>query len=350
MIKWQNCVVLRWMVLMVLVTNITCWDGISSIKSFFEPITCRFGGECCTDAYIKLDRDGLQRSLETRVYGQHLSQTAILNHFSAQDRNVYTTKALSLSFNGGTGTGKNLVSRIIAESIYRKGMKSKFVHLIASTNEFPHPQKVNEYKEELKEKIEKSVSKCERSMFIFDEIDKMPAGLLDVIKPYLDFYEDLNGVNYRRSTFLFLSNTGSRAIQQRTITHWREGLPREQLRLVDMEKLIIRQSVNEKGKFKSGLWHSGLLLHQMVSAHIPFLPLERKHIRQCIIDCLIARKYFPNRDKVVDRDVREIASQLSYYPEKEQLFSITGCKRVSDKVDFVMADDLYDKYKEQFNI
>lgn len=45
---------------------------------------------------------------------------------------------------------------------------------------------------------------CAQSLFIFDEIDKMPSGLIDTFKPYLDYHEHLNGVNYRQAIFLFL--------------------------------------------------------------------------------------------------------------------------------------------------
>jgi chromosomal replication initiation ATPase DnaA len=44
------------------------------------------------------------------------------------------SKALALSFHGGTGTGKNHVSKIIANHIYKEGMKSKFVHMSINRN------------------------------------------------------------------------------------------------------------------------------------------------------------------------------------------------------------------------
>ena len=46
-------------------------------------------------------------------------------------------------------------------------------------------------------------------MFIFDEIDKMPPGLMDTIKPYLEYYDNLNGVNYRKAIFLFLRSVST---------------------------------------------------------------------------------------------------------------------------------------------
>jgi hypothetical protein len=33
------------------------------------------------------------------------------------------------------------------------------------------------------------VSECPQSLFIFDEIDKMPEGVIDAIKPFIDFHE-----------------------------------------------------------------------------------------------------------------------------------------------------------------
>lgn len=56
------------------------------------------------------------------------------------------SRALALSFHGGTGTGKNYVSKIVAESIYRNGMRSKYVHLISATKEYPHKDMVPLYK------------------------------------------------------------------------------------------------------------------------------------------------------------------------------------------------------------
>ena len=58
--------------------------------------------------------------------------------------------------------------------------------------------------DQLRHLIEKQVAKCGQSLFIFDEIDKMPAGLIDTIKPYLDYHEELDGIDYRHAIFIFL--------------------------------------------------------------------------------------------------------------------------------------------------
>lgn len=55
-------------------------------------------------------------------------------------------KALTLSFHGMTGTGKNYVSNFIADSIFLKGIKSKYVHHFIGRMHFSDQSKVNEYK------------------------------------------------------------------------------------------------------------------------------------------------------------------------------------------------------------
>ncbi|WAQ97951.1 TOR1B-like protein [Mya arenaria] len=42
------------------------------------------------------------------------------------------------------------------------------------------------------------------SLFIFDEMDEMPSGIMDVVKPFLDYNQPVEGTDYRRSVFLFL--------------------------------------------------------------------------------------------------------------------------------------------------
>ncbi len=49
-----------------------------------------------------------------------------------------------------------------------------------------------------------NVSACERSLFVFDEMDKMDEGTIDAIKPFIDYHPQVNGVDFRKSVFIFL--------------------------------------------------------------------------------------------------------------------------------------------------
>ncbi|KAK3099256.1 hypothetical protein FSP39_001712 [Pinctada imbricata] len=306
----------------------------SGLMALYRPIGCLFG-ECCSDRWIGLNATALRKELSDKLYGQHLVNSAVTGHVKGHMLSRSPTRAMALSFHGGTGTGKNYVSKIIAENIYRKGMKSQYVHLIAATKEFPHEDMVPLYKDKLRNLIEKSIRTCERSLFIFDEVDKMPAGIIDTIKPYIDYYEQLNGVDYRKSMFIFLSNTGSTEIFDTTLKYWQDSRSREDIRLLDMENMVTKAALNTK---TSGLYHSDVLIKHLVTAYIPFLPLERRHVRDCIKDYLVAKRYYKRRSSVPDSVVREVADELTYFPRGIEVFSSTGCKRVPEKVDYVMMN------------
>ena len=56
----------------------------------------------------------------------------------------------------------------------------------------------------MREAIRDMVLRCPQTLFIFDEAEKLHPGLIDAIKPYLDHYDNVDGVSYRRAVFLFL--------------------------------------------------------------------------------------------------------------------------------------------------
>lgn len=67
---------------------------------------------------------------------------AIQGHVSSLTRK----KPLTLSFHGTPGSGKNYVSQFIANSLYKLGEQSKFVHSYNGGLHFPMHNKVDEYK------------------------------------------------------------------------------------------------------------------------------------------------------------------------------------------------------------
>ena len=110
-------------------------------------VWCRFK-ECCSD--ISANITGLQSALRRRVFGQHLVTETVLKAIVGHLNNKSPSKASAVSFNGWTGSGKNFVSKIIAEHIFREGMDSKFVHQIIATHDFPHRSELERYKRYLR--------------------------------------------------------------------------------------------------------------------------------------------------------------------------------------------------------
>ncbi|XP_076734661.1 prosalusin-like isoform X2 [Maylandia zebra] len=160
-------------------------------------------GESCNSYWISFNQTGLKADLGNKLFGQHIASNTIFKSVSGFMKDNNPKKPLVLSLHGPTGTGKNFVSQLIADNVYKKGYHSKFVHVFSATHHFPHRSEIVTYKSQLQESIKNSVTNCERSMFIFDEMDKIPPGVIDSIKPYLD-YGKVEGVFFQRSIIIFL--------------------------------------------------------------------------------------------------------------------------------------------------
>uniref|UniRef100_A0A3B1ISP2 Torsin n=1 Tax=Astyanax mexicanus TaxID=7994 RepID=A0A3B1ISP2_ASTMX len=282
--------------------------------------------ECCRPEWITYNRTALEVDLQAKLFGQHVATRVILKAVSGFMNNENPKKPLVLSLHGWTGTGKNFVSQLIAESIYRKGMSSGFVHLFTATAHFPHEMHLESYKTQLQQWIKGNVTNCPRSMFIFDEMDKMHPGLIDSIKPYLDYYETLDGVSYRQAIFIFLSNAGGENIVQVALDFWTAGRDREEIELKHLETALSLSVFNNKN---SGFWHTSLIDKNLVDYFVPFLPLEYKHVVQCGMAEMHAKGRTPDMD-VVD----QMARDMSFFPKEERVFARQGCKVISSRLDF----------------
>ncbi|XP_061554943.1 torsin family 1 isoform X2 [Phycodurus eques] len=282
--------------------------------------------ECCRPEWIAFNRTGLKEDLGNKLFGQHLASHIIAKAVSGFMNNANPKKPLVLSLHGWTGTGKNFASVLIAENIYKEGMGSNFVHVFTAELHFPHAGQMDTYKTQLQQWIKGNVSSCAHSMFIFDEMDKMHPGLIDSIKPYLDYYDRVDGVSYRKAIFIFLSNAGGESIVETALKFWNAGRSREEIELKDMETSLALSVFNNK---RSGLWHTSLIDKNLVDFFVPFLPLEYKHVVQCAMAAMSAQGLEP--DAVV---ANKVARDLLYFPKPERVFSVKGCKTIDSKWEY----------------
>ena len=281
---------------------------------------CRLD-ETCNENCIPQNLESLKLSLDRKVFGQHIAVEVVYNAVAGHARNPNPEKALVLSFHGWTGCGKNHVSRIIADNLYKWGMDSKYTHQIIATHDFPHKDRVAEYKDKIRQLIIQKVKLCAKTLFIFDEVDKVPAGLMDTLRPFLEHHRHVDGVDYRKCIFIFLSNTGAQLINEFVFKHWQNGDTREDITIKDMDQIINHGAFNIEG----GLWRCDLITNNLIDFFVPFLPLEKSHIKQCIVADLVQKG-----KRLSQEIIQKIADEMQY---SNNAFSTTGCKRVSSRVD-----------------
>ncbi|CAJ0966717.1 unnamed protein product [Ranitomeya imitator] len=282
--------------------------------------------ECCL-VDKPFNSTAFEDDLTEKLFGQHLAHEIIYKSVTRYMSNENPRKPLALLLYGSTGTGKNLVTKIITENVYDLGEESKFVHLFVSTLHFPHDSLIALYKDQLQSWIRGNTSKCARSIFIFDEMEKLHPGLIDAIKPFLDYYRHIDGVSYRKAIFIFISNAGAHLIERLVPLIMHKGKRREELELQDVEDVLSGDLYNRNG----GFWHSGLIEKNLIDYFVPFLPLEFRHVKKCVLAELRLRGF--DEDETL---ALQVANEMTYVPKDTELFSDKGCKTVAAKLDLFL--------------
>ncbi|CAL8406241.1 unnamed protein product [Arctogadus glacialis] len=308
------------LVVLLLLLVCTCRTDafFRTFKDWYDKLTP--SNEECNEDWISFDGRGVGKGLEAdlgrNLFGQHIASDVILNAMTGFMNNDNPKKSLVLSFHGRSGTGKSLASQLIVKNIFKKGMDSRFVHFFNSIINFPHASQVETYKSQLQHWIRGNVTNCAHSVFIFDEMDKMHPGIIDGIKPFMDYHYKLDGVSYQKAIFLFLSNGGGEIIRESTLVSWKAGKKREELKLEDLETALSSFAFDYYGE------------SNVVDFFIPFLPLEHQHIVQCIMVGMVAMGLQPDHNKAC----KMADNIVNYIPDDERRISIPGCKKVASRL------------------
>lgn len=297
--------------------------------------------EVCDSRWVRNDMDKFQRLFDQKVFGQpvvkSLVAAAVSGHFKGNSK-----KALVLSFHGWPGVGKNLVATILAESFFQQGTKSAFFKQYNARVDFTLESKVHLYRERLQNEIKDTISRCERAVFVFDEVDMMPAKLIDVLYPFIDYQDTIFGIDPRKATFIFLSNRGGRDIADITFGLWKKGRDRSTYRAFEFAEALKKTAYNEEG----GLQYSDNINSHLISFYVPFLPLQAEHVKKCIAAELSTKQFLGAENTIIE----EVFDQVPFTKKDSPsggLFAVSGCKNIDTLVSTAVEHSYYFKDKEE---
>lgn len=301
---------------------VSAMGGYKYFDQIKEHTYCKFQ-ECCLEDEIPADILSLRESMKNRLFGQHIVEEklfqAVASHYKEIDK---SQKPLVMSFHGTQGTGKNFVSNMIAEAVFAKGTGSKYYHVFHGS-QYTDTSRVSHYQEQIKNEIFEAIDACPYSIFVFDEVDKMPGGIFDSITAMLDHHTLVRGKNFRRAMFIFLTNFGGKEITE-VLFHLtrKKGLYRHETKLHHFEDISKIGVYNREG----GLKESRLIKSAVIDFYFPFLPLEEKHV----IECIKAEFAKFGRSLVNQENIDEIMNYIGF--SKDTNFANTGCKTIHPKV------------------
>ena len=256
------------------------------------------------DTYRTFDISQLRWKFLSHVYGQHIAGDRVPR---ALDRYFQTYhlhyQPLFLAFHGARGVGKNYMAQMILDFF-----PQKTEIIFTAERDFPHEDFAWSYAREVERRIVTTVSKYHVNIIIFDEVERIHE---DIFARLLSVLQRLEERTHIPVIVLLLSNANTQAINNMVF----EGkLPRETLTQSNFDFIQ-----------KASSWYPTNVVV------VPFLPLEEQHVIECIKTDLRLKHTRPTQTII-----RSVIEELSFHKQNGINYSVTGCKRVSDKVDFVV--------------
>lgn len=138
----------------------------------------------------------------------------------------------------------------IIEARYVNGKQSKYMHGYSGRINFPVDKDADKYANQLVEDIHQAISDCPHQTFVFDEVDKMPAGVFEAVVSLLDHNPMWSKIDFSKAIFIFLSNlagveiANKLSILMRKVSQANEIL--SEMSLVLFSRPIYRRVLHEK--------------------------------------------------------------------------------------------------------
>nr|QCP68959.1 serosal cuticle-related protein 8 [Nilaparvata lugens] len=310
---------------LIIIISFNCYNA-DFLSNMFSKVADVVYYKCEIDK--NHDMIDLHYKLKKNLFGQPLVEDVVINAVSAHIKGN-SQKPLTISFHGWPGCGKNFVADYIVESLFHKKEKSINYFLFTRATFLHLEHDIYEYRTQLKKKLIDSAWRCPHFLFIFDEVDKMPKGALDVVKSFIDYRTQIDNVDFRKTIFIFLSNVGSNKIVQKTIELWEKGVVREDFKMEDFESFLAIEAFNDD---TSGFYMSDIIESHLIDHYVPFLPLEEEHVRKCIkAEITKQSAHLLNVDEVLDK----IKRTQPFGPKPYNLYASSGCKQIKETVSFL---------------
>lgn len=110
------------------------------------------------------------------------------------------------------------------------------------------------------------------------------------------------------------------------------GFDRSSVRYWDFEELI-----DSSHLIGGGLNGTELATRGFIDRYIPFLPLEKEHIRLCTEEYLKSvRKFHQSQVNPGAEFIEKVVEEITFIPLETEAFSRFGCKRVRATVDTLL--------------
>ncbi|XP_014777443.1 torsin-1A isoform X2 [Octopus bimaculoides] len=262
------------------------------------------------------ERHSVSESLSTKIIGQdlaiHLVVESLTNYIKSLETNY--PQPLVLSFHGGVGVGKTYLASLLYKYLPENTQSSIF--------SFSHHYKFDSAQNsgnKLLTWIYTELSPCHWNIFILDDFeDTGPAQ--QILTETLTHLKNSNFYKYTYALFIIITTVNSENINNIVFRKVQSG-NQNKLKLTDFEHVFQKDSQNE--------WFFKLHKQGLIDAVVPFFPLNKTNVLECI------KAELANHHHIINEDfAKEVLKEIYFNSTKgfNYEYSSSGCKKVSDKI------------------
>jgi hypothetical protein len=241
-------------------------------------------GESCP--YVDRPAEAVRKKLQSGIKAQPMVIDAVTDHIKGW---YSTDKPLVLAFTGPTGVGKTETAVLLAEAILKKKVRMsrrgrmipKGLLVFQGADFADSSISRSEYHIRITSQLANMLRKCgNHAVVIFDEVQKVTSGVLDVLLESMSEHPRLTYYNYKtketeifdtsKVIFILISDVGGTRMFELVL----EKNGRE-----NIKKSYVQ---NEIRKIMRKQWDR-LQFTQNVDGNVPFLPFEQEHINEILI-------------------------------------------------------------------
>lgn len=274
----------------------------------------------------------LKQYLEEHLIGQDIAVTELSSFFDNFLNSRGLANPVMISFHGGVGVGKSFTNQLIG-NYYFSDMSS-----CISTFSVPlhHSWPLDQIRNELTDWLTVKETSCPFQFHILNDLGSdTPCSVFSLIEESLS--EFLSKSSKHKHVIIAETDVAHLRIKQIAL----EYLETSKLEILNIDHFAdpIKRSweaIDEFQRQKSGSEYNPKVgchftdLFKLVHVSIPFMPLERHHVKLCVYD-IAQRRHL----QVSLNQVEWVADQVVYGPQSWPVFSSSGCKSVLEKLNIV---------------
>lgn len=267
---------------------------------------------CSSENSKSIDIETLASKLSSNLIGQHLASNLVVSHMKIFSESV-ENNVLVLLLIGMTGSGKTHTTNLISQMF---PIQSNIYNIPELTTQ---PQAISD--------IPRLISQsCGYSLVVVDDVNQDDKMIINSLEKLIVSLSNDSNSKSKGTLVVVSTKTSGENINKFLLELSKDNLSKR-------DKVTTEDIMNNLKEEDTNIpLHQTLMDYNIPVTIIPFLPLTRDHVRECISNHLKLSNAQMN-----PKEINFMLDKMSFFSPDFPIFSKYGCRQVSMRVNAVVG-------------